>query len=322
MKSVAFTGKGGDIFGIFLLNFVLSMVSFGIYAPWAKVRYLKYMAGHVEFDGEPFEFHGKGGELFWGIVKVFFLIIILLVLLFLASYLATTSLVYAKMLIVFSVGFVLLLVLLVPIFVHGALRYTFARLSWKGIRMTYTGKKKELFFLYLKGLFLTMITLGIYSAWFSVGVLKYIYDHIGIGNVTLGFDGNGSELFGEIVLGVVFSLLTLGIYTPWWYVRLARFYVSHTYLEQEGKRAYFSLELSGGKVLFFWITRTLLLVVTLGIALPWVIAGWMQLRVNALSLDGDIDTQSLVQHPEEKGGEVEFSLFDLGEGLLGWVFPL
>jgi len=317
MKKATFTGRGGDLFGIFLVNFLLTVITLGIYAPWARARYLRYMVGHIEFDGEPFEFHGKGGELFWGILKVLVVLFVLLL-----PYTVTIAAGEVELALVFYGVFFLALLILIPVFLHGALRYTFSRLSWRGIRMTYTGQRGELLLLYLKGLFLTLITLGIYGPWFSCELLRYVYGHIRIGNVSFGFEGKGAELFIHYLLGFLFSLLTLGLYIPWFYVRVARFFVSHTYVEQEGKRSFFAFGLKGDEVLGFWIIRILLAIVTLGIATPWIIADWMKRRLDALSLEGDIDSQSLIQHPVEDVGAMGFGFFDLGDGLWGSVFPL
>ncbi|MFN4215960.1 MAG: DUF898 family protein, partial [Brevinematales bacterium] len=58
MKKALFKGKGSELFWIFFVNGLLTIITLGIYLPWAKARYLRYMVGHLEFDGEPFEFHG------------------------------------------------------------------------------------------------------------------------------------------------------------------------------------------------------------------------------------------------------------------------
>jgi len=317
MKKITFTGRGGELFWLFLQNLVLTILTAGFYTPWAKVRYLRYMASHITYDGEPFAFHGKGLELFVGWLKVFLVVAIL-------SFPYGFAMVrndYTLM-IVFYVLLILALLGLSPLFLHGALRYTFAHVSWRGIRMGYTGSLRELFVLYFSGLFLTLITLGIYGSWFTARVYRYLYSHIHIGNVSFGFSGRGGELFIKNLKGLFLSLLTLGLYLPWYYTDIARYTISHMYLEQDGKLFPMSLSLTGGQVFFFWLSRALLLLVTLGIAFPWVMADWFRLRVEALSLEGDPDTESLTQSPVESTDTTGFAFFDLGDGLLRFVFPL
>lgn len=317
MKKFSFTGRGSDLFGILLVNTLLTLVTFGIYAPWAKARYLRYMAGHIEIDGEPFVFHGKGKELFWGIVKIVVLIIVLMVPMYITLFMEEMELFW-----VFYVLFLLIVIGLTPFFLHGALRYTFSRLSWKGVRMSYTGEKMTLAKMYWVGLFLTLITVGVYGFWFHMKLLRYIYSHVRIGNISFDFTGNGKDFFMCYVGGLLLSLVTLGIYLPWFYVKLIHFHLSNTWICQGERRIAVTTTLRGGEVLGFWLSRLLLVVVTAGIALPWVIAGWMKLRVNSLAVEGEIDTESLLQAPEEYASAMGFGFFDLGEGLWGVVFRL
>ena len=53
-----FTGRAGEYFRIWIVNFFLSIVTLGIYSAWAKVRRLRYFYGHTWVDGSNFEYHG------------------------------------------------------------------------------------------------------------------------------------------------------------------------------------------------------------------------------------------------------------------------
>ncbi|MFX5918539.1 DUF898 family protein, partial [Acinetobacter baumannii] len=50
----AFTGSGGEYFRIWAVNWLLTMVTLGIYSPWAKVRRLKYFHQHTLLAGHRF----------------------------------------------------------------------------------------------------------------------------------------------------------------------------------------------------------------------------------------------------------------------------
>ena len=54
-----FTGDAGEYFRIWIVNLFLSIVTFGIYSPWAKVRKKRYFYGHTWVADSNFEYHGN-----------------------------------------------------------------------------------------------------------------------------------------------------------------------------------------------------------------------------------------------------------------------
>src|SRR3954469_3451477 len=66
-----FRGNGGEYFRIWIVNLLLTIVTFGIYSAWAKVRRLRYFYGNTYLDGHPFEFHGRPLAILKGRVIVF-----------------------------------------------------------------------------------------------------------------------------------------------------------------------------------------------------------------------------------------------------------
>jgi uncharacterized membrane protein YjgN (DUF898 family) len=54
-----FTGSGAEYFGIWIVNLLLTIVTLGIYSAWAKVRRLQYFYRHTEVAGSSFDFHGS-----------------------------------------------------------------------------------------------------------------------------------------------------------------------------------------------------------------------------------------------------------------------
>src|SRR4051812_41240035 len=69
-----FTGRTGEYFRIWIVNLFLSIVTVGLYSPWAKVRRRRYFYGHAWLDGSNFEYHGDPRVILRGrlIAVVFF----------------------------------------------------------------------------------------------------------------------------------------------------------------------------------------------------------------------------------------------------------
>ena len=68
-RSLKFYGKGGALFGILIANFFLTIITLGLYYPWAKARKMKYLYAETELDNSRFNFHGTGQEMFKGFIK-------------------------------------------------------------------------------------------------------------------------------------------------------------------------------------------------------------------------------------------------------------
>ncbi|KJY85748.1 membrane protein [Vibrio neptunius] len=54
---INFKGKGGEFFGIWIVNVLLSIITLGIYSAWAKVRTKRYFYGNTYVDNDNFEYH-------------------------------------------------------------------------------------------------------------------------------------------------------------------------------------------------------------------------------------------------------------------------
>ncbi len=64
MKALQFNGNGTEYFKIWIVNILLTIVTLGIYYPWAKVRSRRYFYGNTELDNANFEYHATGKQLF------------------------------------------------------------------------------------------------------------------------------------------------------------------------------------------------------------------------------------------------------------------
>jgi uncharacterized membrane protein YjgN (DUF898 family) len=59
VEALAFRGSGGEYFRIWIVNLLLTIVTFGIYSAWAKVRRLRYFYGNTWLAGSNFNYHGE-----------------------------------------------------------------------------------------------------------------------------------------------------------------------------------------------------------------------------------------------------------------------
>ncbi|EBA6569901.1 DUF898 domain-containing protein [Salmonella enterica subsp. enterica serovar Cerro] len=71
-----FTGKGGKYFVICLVNFLLTCITLGIYAPWAMVKCRRYIYTNMTLNNQPFAYKATGSALFISMLLVFIIYIV------------------------------------------------------------------------------------------------------------------------------------------------------------------------------------------------------------------------------------------------------
>ncbi len=150
-----FEATGGELLVALLVGYVLCLVTLGIYTPWFLCNFQRLFLGKLAIleDGNTagsFSFTGAGGEL----IGQFLLGILLMVV---------TFGIYAAW---FQVA-------LMQFFARHT-TVTLGAQSWRG---RFSGTGGELFVLNLVGYLLTVVTIGIYGAWWLVKQLTFQTDH-------------------------------------------------------------------------------------------------------------------------------------------------
>ncbi|EJE1804644.1 DUF898 domain-containing protein, partial [Salmonella enterica subsp. enterica serovar Cerro] len=74
--TLVFTGKGGKYFVICLVNFLLTCITLGIYAPWAMVKCRRYIYTNMTLNNQPFAYKATGSALFISMLLVFIIYIV------------------------------------------------------------------------------------------------------------------------------------------------------------------------------------------------------------------------------------------------------
>ncbi|ACU62657.1 YjgN family protein [Chitinophaga pinensis] len=289
--ALTYNGDGGTYFGILILNALLTAVTFGFYYPWAKAKKLQYVYSSTELDGSRFAWHGTGKEMFKGFLKAVGVIAALYVSFFL--------LMKAGLLVAAFVLYFVGIIAAIPFAIHGSNRYHWSRTTWRGIRFGYRGQRNEFILLFVKEMFLTLITFGIYGSWATVNLRTYLVNNIRFGSGEFKYEANGSDYFFMNLKGYFLSILTLGIYSFWWQADMYRFMVDHTYLQHEDKRFSLRSTASGGEFAGLLIVNALLTIFTFGIGYAWVQTRTLSFLMSHVEIEGDVELAQLSQTEEE-----------------------
>jgi uncharacterized membrane protein YjgN (DUF898 family) len=308
-RSLKFNGSGGALFGILIVNFLLTVITLGFYYPWAKSKRMKYLYAETELDGSRFTFHGTGAEMFKGFIKAIGILIVVYGVFFLS--LMSGNMVLRILGFVF---FFAVFMLLGPLAIHGSLRYKMSRTSWRSIHFGYRGDRKELVIMYLKGIFLSIITLYIYLAWFSCNLRRYIIGNIRFGSISFKYEGKGGDLFLMNLKGIFLSILTLGIYSFWWFRDIMKFYINNIKIVKNEREYNINFNASAGDIFILFLINYLLVIFTLGIAIPWVMVRNIKFIYENSMIDGEFDTSNIQQTEEDykdATGEDMLDMLDL-----------
>jgi uncharacterized membrane protein YjgN (DUF898 family) len=122
---VEFTASGSEYFRIWIVNLGLTLLTLGLYYPWAKVRKLRYFYGNTSVAGHALDFHGNPRRMLRG-----YLLMALLFLLYSVS--GKVSAVAA----VIAAGAI---AVLWPALFRASQQFRMANTSWRGLRFGFTG---------------------------------------------------------------------------------------------------------------------------------------------------------------------------------------
>jgi len=195
-EALSFSGSGGEYFRIWIVNLCLTIVTLGIYSPWAKVRRNKYLYGHSHLAGASFDYHANPVAILKGR---------LIAVGMLALYLVSSALVP-----VFSLAVGALVALAVPWLLVRSRMFAMRNTSYRNVRFNFRPVYAQAYKVIVGYLLLTIITLGIAYPWARYHRSRLIVDNTSYG--TLGMQLNdeiGGGDFFAIYAGA--GLLGLGI---------------------------------------------------------------------------------------------------------------
>jgi uncharacterized membrane protein YjgN (DUF898 family) len=301
VRKIIFHGKGSTLFGIYIVNILLSIITLGLYYPWAKAALAKYTYSETEFEGSRFTFHGTGKEMFIGMLKALVLVGFVVGCFYLLIWLGLEA---------FAIVFYMLIIgFITPLAIVGSLKYRTSRSSWRGIHFGYRGTYNSMMKVCVKGTLLSIVTMGFYGSWFIVDVYKEVFSNLRVGTLQFKFKGDGASYFGINLGGYMLTLITLGIYAFKWQSNMHNFTTNSIELVQDEKRGSFQASTTGWGIFQLMFVNMLILVFSLGLATPWALVRSINYYMDNTVIKGAIDFDAITQSETYTKGA-------MGEGLM------
>lgn len=127
-----FSGTGGEYFRVWIVNLLLSIITLGLYTPWARRRTARYFYDHTQIAGSPLEFTAP--------LRKMVVSFILFALLYLAYKIAAET-GQDTMVLVFIIG----AAALAPYIWGSAMRFRLASTRWRGLQLHFAASWKDVY---------------------------------------------------------------------------------------------------------------------------------------------------------------------------------
>jgi len=127
-----FSGSGGEYFRVWIVNLLLSIVTLGLYTPWARRRTARYFYDHTMIAGSPLEFTAPLRKM----VTSFILFALLYVAYKIAAETGQDTVVSI---------FIIAAALLAPYIWGSAMRFRLASTRWRGLQLHFAARWRDVY---------------------------------------------------------------------------------------------------------------------------------------------------------------------------------
>ncbi|MGH8018417.1 MAG: YjgN family protein [Opitutaceae bacterium] len=333
-----FTGKAGEYFKIWIVNLLLTVVTLGIYAAWAKVRTKRYFYGNTHLFGHAFEYLGNPVRILIGNLIVISLFVALNV-----AQLVSLAVWF---------GLFLLLMVAIPWFVVRALVFNARNSAWRGLKFRFDGRYWRAFCIFVLMPLAVPLTLGLAYPWLARVRRDWVVSRHACGITSFSFSGMLGEFYkiylaafacflplvlayialiatvamaeksgqppspmlGFLVLGIFPALLLAYAGAIYLRVRLFNYSWNNTQIGPHTFRGHMEFWPFAG----IQVSNAILTGVTFGLMYPWARIRVAQYTANSLEAipGGSLDEFVASSQPEASAvGEAASDIFDLDVGI-------
>jgi uncharacterized membrane protein YjgN (DUF898 family) len=325
-----FTGSASEYFRIWIVNVCLTLLTFGIFSAWAKVRKKRYFYSHTQLDGTPFQYLGQPIPILKGRIVAALL---------LGMWYVGTHYVIELLPVVLIVAAVLAPWVAVRSAAFNA-RYS----AFRNMTFRFSGSYWHAAKVIYGWLVLTVVSFGVAFSWWQQRIKRFMVTHMGYGGVHGEFAATGGQFFktyfiagllmaagagalmgtlGKFVFAGVGKSTALIALTVVSYALYVAFYayirarvINLVWNNTRLGPLQFRSTLGARALLWLYVSNAVAILGSAGLLIPWATVRMLKYRVEhfAVAADGDLhefqgSSESAVQ---AAGAEVgEFFDFDM-----------
>lgn len=313
--ALRFTGSAGEYFRIWIVNLCLTVVTLGLYSPWAKVRRKRYFYGSTLLEGSAFEYTGNPVA----ILKGRLIVLAIFVVYSLAQ----------QFLPLLSFALLLGILALLPWIIQRALQFNARNSLHRNLRFGFDGGKLQILAVLLIAALLVPMTLGIAYPWYMATKRRLFVENSSYGSERFAFSASTGDYYVAamkvsfaFVAFLAGSLVTFGIGLLPFYL-LLRAYAEAAF----ARLAWRNTTLAGirfdcgwttGGLAGLYIVNALGVLLTLGLLVPWAAIRTARYKLERITLLSEQGPAKVLASVEANVGAVG----DEAGELLGFDFGL
>jgi len=313
--ALQFTGSASEYFRIWIVNLCLSVLTLGIYSPWAKVRRKRYFYGSTLLQASSFDYLGNPVAILKGRLLV-------LAALFIYGLLKEMNFLVAMASFV-AVAFAL------PLIIQRALQFNARNSAYRNLRFGFTGSKLDIFGVLLIAGLLVPVTLGLAYPFYFFTKRRVFVENSRYGGQAFSFTATAGMYYGAAVkislafLGfLIGSVVTFGVGLLPLYL-LLRSYAEVTFGRIEWRHTElgdvrFDCGWTTGGLFKLYFVNTLGVIFTLGLLTPWAAIRAARYKIERITLQSEHGLDSFIA---AAGQDVSAVGDEAGE-MLGFDFGL
>ncbi len=193
-----FKGTASEYFGIWIVNILLIIVTLGFYAPWAKVRRLRYFYGNSLLEQERFDFTGIPTKILLGRI--------------IAGVVYITALGVTNINPKYAWAFPVLILLVLPWLLRATYRFNARNSKYRNSRFYFSGSHSAAYKTYLWWIVLTVLSLGLLFPYAFYKHKQYQFQHLYIGQLPFQLHTTASGYYAAVLIPIVLAVI-LAVFT-------------------------------------------------------------------------------------------------------------
>lgn len=304
----SYHGPLGEFAKIMFFNSLFTLLSVGIYIPFAKTRMRRFIWKSTTLGKTPFIFKGDG----WQLLKAYFILGLIFAAFVIAfgaldRHLATTN---PMLLTVTSALRSILIWVLILRAQFSSYAYLMNHTSFRSIMLHVDRKGGWPYFGWtLLGALLFIPTIGLITPFIFAKQEQIKWANTSYGKKKFDYTISKSTYAKKWYFGMFLTFITFGIYYPWHAVAMHRYKMGNLHFDD----ATFNSSAQGSEYLVVCIKCFFIVVLTLGLGAPYVFNLVLAFFMNNLSVEGQIDFAKIQQGAKSKRGGVAEALIEVAD---------
>ena len=323
-QQFAFEGKTGEFFKIWIVNIMLSIITLGIYSPWAKVRTRRYFYSNTLLMNMPFDYLADPIKILKGRLLAFAIILIY-----------TFSSLISPML---QGAIMVIFIPLFPWIIIKALKFNLYYSAYRNIRFHFSADYLKALWVFIGLPILVALSVGLAYPYFAKERKKFVINNSTYGtspfelSVTTGqfysvyLKTAGIILLTFILMAGIFKALQsliliqdaspIAILPPltilmivygYLYTTITNLVINHTRLKQ----CKFGSHLETTKICWLYFSNTFAIIFTFGLLIPWAMIRTARYRISCISVISYSDLDLFIADEAEKASAIGEELGDI-----------